>query len=269
LKVGTAIPLEKGVQAMKVLFSGSHAEFELNNITISLVEADPDPVNLAPIHGTASQSIASDPCPYGGCAELAIDGNTDGNFGNGSVSHSDHNVNPKWWQVDLGNDYKIETINIYNRTGYESRLNNFTVEVINTQGAVVYSHLYVDSPKPLLSIATGGVIGSIVKISKTSAHGITLAEVEVYGIDSSVLSTATTQMDDEIELFPNPTSSSFTLTNCAGTQITIFDTLGKMVHRGAIHSERQTVDISYLEGGLYFIEIENNGSIFIKKIIKK
>ncbi|WP_282124790.1 T9SS type A sorting domain-containing protein, partial [Algibacter mikhailovii] len=102
-----------------------------------------------------------------------------------------------------------------------------------------------------------------------SAHGITLAEVEVYGIDSSVLSTATTPMDDEIELFPNPTSSSFTLTNCAATQITIFDTLGKMVHRGAIHSEQQTVDISSLKGGLYFIEIENNGSVLSKKIIKK
>ncbi|XMO85392.1 T9SS type A sorting domain-containing protein [Algibacter sp. AS12] len=269
-KVGSEVILSKGVQAMKVLFSGLDNAFELNNIKVDLVAANPEPINLAPIHGTASQSIATDPCPYGGCAELAIDGNTDGNFGNGSVSHTDHNVNPKWWQVDLGNNYNIETINIYNRTGYESRLLDITVEIKDTNGNVTFSQFYPGYPNPFQTIDTGGVVGSVVRISKTSDTGITLAEVEVYGVDSIVtLSNKNFELKNQINIYPNPVNDVFTLSNVAGSKISIYNILGKQILTSPIKQNSQLIDVSHLSNGVYFIKINKEGRVITKKIIKK
>ncbi|MFB9056329.1 T9SS type A sorting domain-containing protein [Mariniflexile ostreae] len=271
LKVGDRVRLTRGVQAMKVLFSGTNNAFELNHMTLNLVKADPEPVNLAPLFGTASQSIESDPCPYGGCAELAIDGNTDGNFGNGSVSHSAHGTNDslKWWQVDLDRNYHIETINIYNRSGYEERLNNFTVEVTDVHGNTTFNELYVEAPKPMLSINTGGVEGSVVRINKTSQYAVSLAEVEVYGVGPS-LSNKQFDTFDAISISPNPVESEFIIeSNMFGADLQIFNVLGKIVLQTTVKKNKQKVDISHLESGLYFIHLNNYSEKLIRKIIKK
>jgi hypothetical protein len=45
-----------------------------------------------------------------------VDGDTNGSYFHGSLSHTDYNTNA-WWQVDLGDvPQKIQAINIYNRT---------------------------------------------------------------------------------------------------------------------------------------------------------
>ncbi|WP_372752097.1 carbohydrate-binding protein [Mariniflexile sp.] len=151
-------------------------------INSEAIAATPSADNLA-LNGLASQSTTA----YDAPAERAIDGNTDGDFNNGSVSHTAPLDNDKWWQVDLGEDKKIEYITIYNRTqqSYSERLNNFTVNIIDSENNTVFSQFFVDYPDPSVNINTGsgGVIGQIVKISKSSDEPITLAEVEVYGID--------------------------------------------------------------------------------------
>jgi hypothetical protein len=45
----------------------------------------------------------------------AVDGNTNGKFGNASTTHT-NNEQGAWWQVDLGSKKKISQIIIYNRT---------------------------------------------------------------------------------------------------------------------------------------------------------
>jgi len=44
---------------------------------------------------------------YGGVASRAIDGNTDGNWNNGSVTHTNSTTNA-WWQVDFGQTRSID-----------------------------------------------------------------------------------------------------------------------------------------------------------------
>jgi hypothetical protein len=69
-----------------------------------------DPINLA-LHKYAHQSSQ-----YGGAsADLAVDGNTDGNFFNGSVTHTLNDTNA-WWEVDIGEVRQIGRIEIANRT---------------------------------------------------------------------------------------------------------------------------------------------------------
>lgn len=60
-----------------------------------------------------AQQSSSD---FGGSAELAVDDNTDGNFyGAKSTTHTRQEANP-WWEVDLGREYPVEKVQVWNRT---------------------------------------------------------------------------------------------------------------------------------------------------------
>ena len=45
----------------------------------------------------------------------AVDGNTDGNYNNGSVAITGSALNP-WWKVDLGETCYIDAVDVWNRT---------------------------------------------------------------------------------------------------------------------------------------------------------
>jgi hypothetical protein len=62
-------------------------------------------------------------------AQNAIDGNTDGNFWDGSVSHTDE-ATGAWWWVDLGSVQHIREIRLFNRTDCcSSRLSHYQVHI--------------------------------------------------------------------------------------------------------------------------------------------
>src|SRR5258706_8589301 len=89
----------------------------------------------------APSGIATQSSTYGGAgpeAFLAIDGNTDGNYGDGSLTHTDVGDPAPWWQVDLGIVLPLNRIVLWNRTdccGW--RLSNFRVSVLDNQGSEV------------------------------------------------------------------------------------------------------------------------------------
>ncbi|MGB7160597.1 MAG: discoidin domain-containing protein, partial [Tepidisphaeraceae bacterium] len=92
-------------------------------ITASGVDASGEPLNLA------QGKPATQPTTWGGAdAARAVDGNTDGNFLAGSVSHTD--VPSAWWQVDLGNVAPVSVIEVWNRAdAAPERLSDFFVFV--------------------------------------------------------------------------------------------------------------------------------------------
>lgn len=62
-------------------------------------------------------------------ASRAVDGDTNGRYGNSSVSHTSKEKNA-WWEVDLGQVYDLTTIKIWNRTDCcSNRLSNFYIFV--------------------------------------------------------------------------------------------------------------------------------------------
>ena len=86
----------------------------------------------------ASQSVTA----YGGLASRAIDGNRNGSWYVGSVTHTDGSSN-NWWQVDLGADRSVERIVLYNRTDCcWERLSNFRVSVLDASGNEVAGQDY-------------------------------------------------------------------------------------------------------------------------------
>lgn len=87
------------------------------------------------INKPASQSTTA----YGGSADRAVDGNTDGNYDNKSVTHTSSDGSNPWWEVDLGQSIEFDSICIYNRRGNSERLDGFTLHIFDENRKPVYS----------------------------------------------------------------------------------------------------------------------------------
>lgn len=113
-------------------------------LTLAEVEVMGDGVNLAR-QGTASQSETT----HGAPASRAIDGNKNPSFGGGGQTHTPENGRDPWWELDLGGEYPIEQIVIYNRAdGLEDRLKGFTLKILDGTREEIFKK--VDQPAPRL-----------------------------------------------------------------------------------------------------------------------
>ena len=74
---------------------------------------------------------------HGGVAGRAVDGDTDGNWKKGTITHTAGQTEPVW-EVDLGKARAIEKISLWNRDGTESRLNDVRVSILDAKRKVVW-----------------------------------------------------------------------------------------------------------------------------------
>ncbi|VVM22056.1 hypothetical protein BSPWISOXPB_3054 [uncultured Gammaproteobacteria bacterium] len=120
-------------------------------------------------------------------AGYAVDGNTDGKFSNRSTSSTEHEQGA-WWQVDLGSKKNIKQILIYNRTDCcVNRLSNYQVSISNK--ADFSTHTYqqdfhvAPNPKKIIQLDASGKQGRYVRIQLLDKNYLSLAEVQVMGVD--------------------------------------------------------------------------------------
>jgi hypothetical protein len=73
---------------------------------------------------------------HGGDAARAVDGNTNSDWAKNSTTHTDENIENPWWEVDLGSVKAIDKIILWNREGFESRLNNVRVMILDDKKMV-------------------------------------------------------------------------------------------------------------------------------------
>ena len=102
--------------------------------------------------GKATQSSTD----FEGPAQLAIDGNTDGEYEHShSVTHTKKSENP-WWEVDLGAETEIDRVAIWNRTdgGLGSRLANSRAVVLDAARKEIAELNFSEAPSPKLEFRT-------------------------------------------------------------------------------------------------------------------
>ncbi len=128
----------------------------------------------------------------GAVAARAVDGNTNGAYGAGSVSHTRSEANA-WWQVDLGAQYAISRIRLWNRTDCCSdRLNNVDVFFsANDMTGRSNADLKADPNVGVRSIGVSRIPSNIdvlaggqaryVRVQLSGTNFLQLAEVEVFG----------------------------------------------------------------------------------------
>lgn len=142
-----------------------------------------DPVMGVAIGKPAMQSSSR----LGNNAMSAVDGDKDGNYANNSVSHTEDSVNP-WWQVDLGQDYQINTITIWNRTDCcAERLQNLVVLLATEKDKTWHEYGSIRSANPY-GPRNGIRVDDVARHIRIEMRGtgiLSMAEVEVIGIPAS------------------------------------------------------------------------------------
>jgi hypothetical protein len=138
--------------------SGRYLRVELpgNDKILSLAEVQvfSGGENLA-TRGEARQSSTD----FEGPAKLAVDGNTDGRFGEArSTTHTAISVNP-WWEVDLKAEAPIDQVVLWNRTdqGLHTRLSGFRLAVLDGKRHAVWERQVAEPPNPSTAFSPTGV----------------------------------------------------------------------------------------------------------------
>jgi hypothetical protein len=119
-----------------------------------------------------------------GHANRAVDGNTDGHWHRGSVSHTNGSENP-WWEVNLLEEYDITSITVYNRTDCcPDRLQNFVIRVSEQKFEGNYGGEIYNSDKSTFENSktfTKTARGRYVRIYLEGSGILSLAEVVING----------------------------------------------------------------------------------------
>ena len=75
--------------------------------------------------------------------------------------------------------------------------------------------------------------------------------------------------NEEVILYPNPVNSMVTLkANFSIDKIFIFDISGKKVLDFSTNTNQETIDVSELNSGIYFVKIFTENGVYLNKIIK-
>ncbi|MDZ7876985.1 MAG: HYR domain-containing protein [Saprospiraceae bacterium] len=145
------------------------------------------PTNLA-LNKTATQS--SNYLLLQGAASKAVDGNTNGNYNSGSVTHTACGTQD-WWQVDLGVVANITQVKLWNRTDCcADRLKNVYLIVSNTPFATNSLTTLRNTAGVFViniaSVALNATIdvnrtGRYVRVQLGASGCLSLAEVQVFG----------------------------------------------------------------------------------------
>jgi hypothetical protein len=199
--IGTfALPAGTTGQVVQVQFNGvSNANTGLLSLREARVFGDYPVVpgsNLAALFGVVSQSSTA----FGGFASRVIDGNTDGIYGNNSVSHSDGQANPSL-TIDLGSEFFVDDVVLWNRTDFFpefdcclGRTRDITIELLGADGTTVVATSPLLNPgnaafggtgaagPETLGFDFGHATGQYVRVTLNSPSAfLHLAEVEVFG----------------------------------------------------------------------------------------
>lgn len=159
--------------------------------TTTRVKVKVAPENLA--RGRAATQLST---AWDAPAARAVDGNTDGAFGSGSVTHTAEPSNQAWWQVDLGARAALDQVEVWNRTDCcGERLKDYWVltsdtpitadglEEARTAPGVTAVHTTGQAGRPTEVELPPGTTGRYVRVQLASATDpLSLAEVEVRGV---------------------------------------------------------------------------------------
>lgn len=228
----------------------------------------------------------------GSAAAMANDGNTDGNYwSNNSVAITDWQDNA-WWEVDLGDVYKLSEVKIYNRTDCCTDLlkdyyvliseapfasHNLDATLMQSGVRSFYKNEIAGSPS---EIATGG-LGRYVRIQKKGNGMLGLAEVMVTGCPNlSPLITppvnetfnADAQEDVSFALYPNPTQGELNLQFDQlfdeAVFINIYDLQGRVVQEEIVEKLGNStiqLQVKNQPSGIYFVTVRVEGKELITR----
>ncbi|HLS12020.1 MAG TPA: Omp28-related outer membrane protein [Flavobacteriaceae bacterium] len=74
---------------------------------------------------------------------------------------------------------------------------------------------------------------------------------------------------ESITLYPNPTDGIVHIENAEGFQVEVFNILGKVVLNKAHITNQETLNLSNLTAGVYYVKLQNENTTEVKKVVVK
>jgi len=152
-------PVKQNEPAASPLITGKPSRFiriellgDKRILTLAEVEVFSGGKNIAK-GGKATQSSTNGAA----VASKATDGNKDSDYGKQGQTHTSNagEANP-WWELDLGQAVDVEKIGIWNRRGFESRLESFTITLLDAERTEVFRATGVTAPQAMeFDVKTG------------------------------------------------------------------------------------------------------------------
>lgn len=194
--------------------------------------------------------------------EKAVDGNI---VSDASRWVSVSGVFPAYIEIDLNGDFLINELKLYTGyLGYNSPLTSFDFQYWNvdrwenlvsetTNTISAYSKIFTE-------VRTNKVR---LYVNSTAANIVRLYEIQVYGKQSSSLG-VNEFTSNKFAIYPNPTSNLLYVSGIKDVEtLEIFDLNGRQLIKKA---GANSVDVSSLPNGIYFMKLNNKETIkFIKK----
>ncbi|MES2678553.1 MAG: SBBP repeat-containing protein [Bacteroidota bacterium] len=125
---------------------------------------------------------------------------------------------------------------------------------------------------------SNGSSGAVITFTPTSAVSFTVTGFSVNGCSTTASVTTTlficTGLDEmaggpEIKVFPNPTTGIITVSASGPRQVKITNAIGQTLMCKNIDQDHNKIDFGAYTSGIYFIEIKNENSRELVKIIKE
>ena len=229
-----------------------------------------------------------------GSADRAVDGNTDGDFGNGSVTSTLAGWQ-NWWSADLQGNYNIESVRIWPRTdGNHSGLDPFYVlvsadpipdlapeQLLTTAGIRAIRH---EGPMNEAWRMPVGLTGRYIKVQLAEEGRLMLAEVEALVCQDDRLDpipgapiwpngpgnangdkVATVS---DLAAWPNPASDELNIyihqSRVAATSVTILSMTGQQVYRQDLPDAREhqlRIPVGQWLSGMYTVVLSGTEGI--------
>ncbi|RLD52552.1 MAG: hypothetical protein DRI94_02735 [Bacteroidetes bacterium] len=105
-------------------------------------------------------------------------------------------------------------------------------------------------------------------VSLTASNNV--CEDDIYNETISVSYVGISELNSGINISPNPNKGIFIIKTIAiPASIHVFDINGKEVYLNRLASKKESINLSNLNSGIYFIKIEDNSHSYFKKLIIK
>ncbi|HPE57735.1 MAG TPA: choice-of-anchor L domain-containing protein [Bacteroidales bacterium] len=89
----------------------------------------------------------------------------------------------------------------------------------------------------------------------------------IYTVVADIETGVSENFKNSIIIFPNPAKVQITISNANGWKFTMLNTMGKTVLEGSISNQNQSINISDLKPGLYFLKLKEAGNVFVKRVV--
>ena len=160
----------------------------------------------------------------------------------------------------------------FNGTAAEGSIS--TTDPKFTNAATGDFSLQASSPAINKGLNTASMIGLADVLNNTRIFNTTV-DLGAYEYGSRPIVTAlddfaTTDLANQLSLYPNPFNNSIKVISNADTfqKVEIINSLGKLVFVQKANGTEANIDLSHLSSGLYFVKISYENTIVTKEIIK-